>query len=184
MRLLKRRILGITRTVYSGRTSGFPPPGYNDMALLLNSNAAKRSLRWLTSSSPLISDSEVPTREAWQTAINECGFDLQLDPEMKPMEDSAFSPCTLLGKQSGVEIYYEGDPEFLNQFSSINQGRNFCISFRWGGAMDECACASIASYALAKNFGAIVSYEGDAPSSLEDLLNQAKQAITLMNEEG
>jgi hypothetical protein len=124
-----------------------------------------------------INKTKVPSREAWQAAIDKCGFDLQLDPEMKPMEDSAFSPCTLMGSASGVEIYYEGDPDFLKDFSSINQGRDYCISFRWGGAMDECACASIASYTLAKHFGAIVSYEGEDPSSLEDLLLGAQQAI-------
>jgi hypothetical protein len=126
--------------------------------------------------------SKVPTREAWQKAIADCGFDLLLDPEMKPMEDSAFSPCTLLGKRSGVEIYYEDDPEFLGEFSSIHQGRNLCISFRWGGAMDECACASIASYALAKYFGAIVSYEGEDPNTLEELFEGAQQAVTLVKE--
>jgi hypothetical protein len=116
-----------------------------------------------------IAKEKVPSRSAWQAAIDQCGFDLKLDPDMKPMEDFAFSPCTLLGKSSGVEIYYQGDPEILKEFSSINQGRSYCISFRWGGAFDECACAMIASYALAKHFDAIVSYEGDEPMDLESL---------------
>lgn len=126
----------------------------------------------------------VPTREAWQRAITDCGFDLLLGPEMKPMEDSGFSPCTLQGKQTGVEIYYRDDPEFLSRFSTIRKGRNICVTFRWGGAMDECACASIASYALAKHFDAIVSYEGGEPDSLEALLAGAKEAVKYMNEEG
>lgn len=124
-----------------------------------------------------IDKAKVPSREEWQAAINECGFDLQLDPEMKPLEDSAFSPCTLLGSASGVEIWYEGDPEFLKDFSSINQGHDFCIIFRWSGDMGECACASIASYALAKRFGAVVSYQGDGSMSLDDLLQGAQQAV-------
>jgi hypothetical protein len=124
-----------------------------------------------------IDKARVPSREAWQAAINDSGFDLQLDPEMKPLEDSAFSPCTLMGLASGVEIWYEGDPEFLNDFSEINQGRNFCITFRWGGDMGECACASIASYTLAKNFGAVVSYQGDGSMSLAELLQGAQEAV-------
>lgn len=131
-----------------------------------------------------IDKAKVPTRESWQAAINECGFDLQLDPEMKPMEDSAFSPCTLWGKESGVEIYYEGDPQSMNELCSISQGRDYCISFRWGGAMDECACAMIASYALAKHFGAIVSYEGNEPMSLEDLFKETQSIIVEIRKGG
>jgi hypothetical protein len=130
-----------------------------------------------------IDKAKVPSKEAWQAAIDECGFDLQLDPEMKPMEESAFSPATLMGKPSGVEIYYEGDPEFLNGFSSIRQGRDYCVTFRWGGDMSECACASIASYALAKRFGAIVSYEGEDPAGLDDLLKGVQQVLEELKKE-
>jgi hypothetical protein len=124
-----------------------------------------------------IDKAKVPSREAWQAAVDECGFDLQLDPEMKPMEDSAFSPCFLMGARTGVEIYYLDDPEFLNDTASINRGRNFCISFRWGGHMSEGACAMIASYALAKHFDAVVSYEGDEPMALDVLLEGARQIV-------
>lgn len=124
-----------------------------------------------------IDKAKVPSRGAWQAAITESGFDLQLDPDMKPMEDSAYSPCMLLGSPSGVEIYYEGDAAFLSDFASLHQGRDYCISFRWGGAMDECACASIASYILAKHFDAVVSSEGAAPVGLEELLLGAQQAL-------
>lgn len=130
-----------------------------------------------------IAKSKVPTKDAWQAAINECGFDLRLDPEMKPIEDSAFSPATLMGKESGVEIYYEGDPEFLNEHSSIRKGRDYCVIFRWGGDMGECACASIASYALAKKFDAIVSYEGEEPAGLEDLLKGVHQVLEELRKE-
>ena len=60
----------------------------------------------------------VPSREAWQAAITKSGFDLQLDPELKPFEDSGFSPCTLLGSASGVEIYYSDDPEDIGEFKA------------------------------------------------------------------
>jgi len=100
------------------------------------------------------------------------------------MEDSAYSPCILLGSPSGVEIYYEGDPAFLNDFSRIHQGRDYCISFRWGAGPEECACASIASYALAKRFGAVVSYEGEVPLGLEDLRSGAQEALDLVRKGG
>ena len=112
---------------------------------------------------------DVPTRAQWQAVIDAAGVDFQLDPELKPMEDSGFSPCRLLGSAAGFEIYYDDSPDFLEEFADIAQGRDCCLSFRWGGSIVEGASAMIASYALAKGFGAIVSYEGEAPESLEAL---------------
>lgn len=43
--------------------------------------------------------------------------------------------------------------------------------------MRECASVMIASYALAKHFGAIVSYEGDEPSDLDALLAETMACI-------
>ncbi len=90
----------------------------------------------------------VPTRDQWQAAIESCGFDFQLDPELKPLEDSGFLPCKLAGADAGFEIYYDGSAELLNEFAEIAGGRDYCISFRWGGSMAECASVMIASYAM------------------------------------
>jgi hypothetical protein len=106
---------------------------------------------------------KVPNRQAWQAAIDECGFDFQLDPGLKPFEDSGFLPCTLRGRDAGFEIYYTGSPELLREFGDLAQGKDYCISFRWGSSMAECASVMIASYTLARSFGAIVSYEGGDP---------------------
>jgi len=125
-----------------------------------------------------IEKARVPTRTAWQEAIDESGFDFQLDPDLKPFEDSGFSPCKLMGSDAGVEIYYDGSDELLSQFSDIAQGRDFCISFRWGGSMIECASAMIASYALAKSFDAIVSYDGETPyHDLNAFLEDTKACV-------
>ena len=105
----------------------------------------------------------VPTRDQWQAAIEECGFDFQLDPELKPFEDSGFRPCKLFGSGAGFEIYYDGSTELLDEFADVAQGHDYCVSFRWGGSMVECASVMIASYALAKRYGAVVSYEGEEP---------------------
>ena len=113
--------------------------------------------------------SDVPTREQWQAAIDAAGFDLQLDLEMKPMEDSGFCPCRLSGVDAGCEIDYDDSTDFLAEFASIAGDCDYCILFRWGGDFLEGASAMIASYALAKEFGAIVSYEGEPPEDLETL---------------
>ena len=107
--------------------------------------------------------SEVPSREAWQAAIDACGFDFQLDPELKPFEDSGFLRCTLMGSDAGFEIDYDDLANLPGEFRDLAQGRDHCIFFRWGGSMIECASVMIASYALAKSFDAVVSYEGEDP---------------------
>jgi hypothetical protein len=131
-----------------------------------------------------IDKDDVPMRVDWQAAIDESGFDFQLDPELKPFESSGFSPCKLLGKEAGFEIYYEDSPEFLADFADIANGKNCCITFRWGGSMIECASVMISSYALAKRFGAIVSYEGEDPSDdMEALLAETKGAVEFARKE-
>ncbi|HLW63827.1 MAG TPA: hypothetical protein VKS79_00820 [Gemmataceae bacterium] len=112
----------------------------------------------------------VPTRDQWQQAIDRAGFDLKLDPKFEPHANVGFVPCTLNGGDSGVEMYFDDSTEFIEEFAAIAGDRDCCISFRWGGSMQECACAMIASFALAAEFGAAVSYEGAPPyQNLADL---------------
>jgi len=110
-----------------------------------------------------LNSSRVPTRQEWQEAIDRSGFDLRLDPMYEPRMNAGFVPCRLNGVESGVEMYFEDSAEFMADFASIAADRDCFISFRWGGSMRHCACAMIAGFALAAEFGAIVSYEGDPP---------------------
>ncbi|QDT01174.1 hypothetical protein [Adhaeretor mobilis] len=126
----------------------------------------------------LLAKDRVPSRDEWQKSIDNCGFDFQIDPELKPFEDSGYLPCKLSGKDAGFEIYYDTSPETLAQFSSIAPSASCSIEFGWGGEMIECASAMIASYSLAKDFGAIVSYEGEKPyQDLEPFLNDTNAII-------
>lgn len=134
-----------------------------------------------------IERTKVPSASQWQAAIDAAGFDLQLNPSLEPFEHSGFLPCTLFGADSGVETYYDraseviSDPDLLNKLCG---GRDFCISFRWGGSLREAACAMILSYALAQACEAVVSYEGDAPyvslealrTDTEELLREAQKS--------
>ncbi len=125
-----------------------------------------------------IDKSSIPDRESWQAAVRECGFDLQLDPEWIAGESTGFAPCEILGREAGVEIYCDDDADFMSQFQDIAPGKDYCISFRWGGSMAECACAMVLSVALVKNFGAIVSYEGEPPvESVADLLVETEAIV-------
>ena len=102
----------------------------------------------------------------------------QLDPDLRPFEDSGFSPCKLEGRDTGFEISYDGSEKLLEEFSDLAGDHDYCISFRWGGDMCECASVMIATYVLAKSFGATVTYEGEEPfETLEVFLAEARNVV-------
>jgi hypothetical protein len=129
----------------------------------------------------LLRKESVPSRAEWQAAIAHLGFDLQLDLELKPFESSGFLPCTLAGKQSGFEIYYEPADEIVKAYPHLKEktgSRHYSISFRWGGDMAEGACVMIASAALAKSFDAVLYYpDDDLLYSSDDLVRDAKECM-------
>lgn len=129
--------------------------------------------------------SKVPSRNQWQQVVDESGFDLQIDEELVPFEQTGFLPCRLLGEESGVETYYQtvSDLDSPN-FNEIAAGRDYCISFRWGSSYQECACAMILSYALAQSFDALVSYEGEPPYASLDALRTDTEEILRLAREG
>ncbi|HUE72171.1 MAG TPA: hypothetical protein VMP01_14905 [Pirellulaceae bacterium] len=124
---------------------------------------------------------KVPSRTQWQKAIDEAGFDLQLDEGLEPFGHSGFLPCKLFGADSGVETYYDAAMDVIsdpNQLQELAGGRDFCISFRWGGDFRDAACAMILSYSLARSFSAVISYEGEAPyATLEALQKDTEDII-------
>ena len=120
-----------------------------------------------------ISRALVPDRGTLQASIDGLGFDLTLHPEYTPFEDSGFLPFVLQGEDGpGFEITYQdardltGDDEAMRVIAS---DLDYCISMVWHGSMRDLACVMIVSYALAKDFGAVVSYEGN-PSELPTAL--------------
>jgi len=120
---------------------------------------------------------EVPNRTQWQSAIDRTGFDLKLDPDYDVQGDSGFVSCQLDGAESGVEIYFENSVEAIKPFGDLPGDRDCYISFAWGGSMQECACAMVASYALAESFGAIVSYEGEPPHITLQQFREETQSV-------
>lgn len=123
----------------------------------------------------------MPDREALQASIDRLGFNLKLHPEFTPFEDSGFSPCVLDGATDvGFEVFYaptsevaDGDPNL----TAIASGRDFGIGMVWHSSMKDCACAMIVSCALAKDFGAVVTYEGEQPEPFETLLENTKSIV-------
>jgi hypothetical protein len=130
-----------------------------------------------------IQKGKVPSRVQWQEAVDTAGFDLQIYPELQVFEHSGFMPCKVLGKDSGVEMYYSSANEIFGDpaaTEALAGNRDYCISFRWGGSFREAACAMILSYALASSFGAVVSYEGEEPQ--QDLTALRKETDDILKE--
>lgn len=123
---------------------------------------------------------KMPNREALQKSIDALGFDLKLDPDFTPFGDSGFSPCVLNGSGDvGFEVLYESAAEY-EDLERIAGENDLCMTMTWHSSMGDCACASIVSCALAKDFGAVVSYEGYDPEPFEKLWQDAKDVMKLV----
>ena len=126
----------------------------------------------------------VPDQGAWQRAIDSIEFKVRLliDPELEPFKDEGFSPCVWGDTKDdvGFEIYYESSSDIHDEnedLKAIIGDNDYCISMRWGGSYKDCAAVMIASCALAKEFAAVISYEGEDPQSLQTLINSTHLII-------
>ncbi|MDD2893767.1 MAG: hypothetical protein PHF20_07520 [Halothiobacillaceae bacterium] len=128
-----------------------------------------------------INRAQVPDRSALQASIDALGFDLKLHPDFMPFEDSGFLPFILHGEEGpGFEIEYQDAAEVIDgdeELGAIAGGRDHCISMVWRSSMKDLACVMIVSCALAKDFDAVVSYEGDEPEPLAKMLEATHEII-------
>lgn len=128
--------------------------------------------------------SHVPERAALQSAIDKLGFDLTLPSDFTPFMDKCFMSCTLNGDPApgiGFEIFYDPIEDIVDEddetFKALVGDNDYCISMSWHSNMRDCACVMIVSCALSKSFDAIVSYEGNDPDHLEDLLRSTRDIV-------
>ena len=129
-----------------------------------------------------INKSNIPTREQLQRAIDKCGYDLILDPELSLEKDEGFSPCVLNNTPDvGFELLCEPTSDTIRDdpdLAEIIGDKDTCILLSWGGSMEDCLCAVIVSYVLVKDFGAITSYEGEEIDTLESLLESISELLS------
>jgi hypothetical protein len=118
---------------------------------------------------------EIPDRAALQESVDALGCDLQLAPSLDLKRDTGYSPCTF----NGVPVGFELSPSLTvdaahddDEFVALAGGRDFCIGLSWGGSMRDCVAAMIVSCALARDFDAVVSFEGDEPTPTHELSAQ------------
>jgi hypothetical protein len=125
--------------------------------------------------------SRVPNRDSLQKSIDALGFDLKLDPDFSRFEDEGFLPFTLAGESGpGFEIFYQDIAQAIEdeaERAAIAGDNDYCISMLWRSSMKDLACVMIVSCALAKDFGAIVSYEGEPPEDVQSMINSTRQII-------
>jgi hypothetical protein len=114
----------------------------------------------------------VPARSALQESVDALGCDLQLAPSFDLARDTGFSPCVF----NGVDVGFELSPSSIadaahgdQDFVAMADGRDLCVGVSWGGSMRDCVAAMIVSCALARDFDAIVSFEGDEPTPANEL---------------
>jgi len=128
-----------------------------------------------------ISRAKVPSQAALQASIDALGFNLKVDPELRLLTDSGFSPCVLNGiSDVGFELLSGPTSDLFVEaphFAGLSQGLDFCIQMIWHGSFKDCAAAMIVACALATDFGALVSYEGNPPDSAQDILKEIPAAL-------
>jgi hypothetical protein len=119
-------------------------------------------------------DSRVPSREAWQQAIEQLGFPTVLYPTLDVRKDTGFSPTTYKGQSTGFEFSLEPAADILSSYSHIAPqvgSRDKCATFRWGGDLAECAASLSAAAALTKLTDGIYFYPDD------DIIYGADEAV-------
>jgi len=128
--------------------------------------------------------SDVPNQSEWQKSIDKLNFDIRfkIDPDLAPFEDEGFSPCSWgdTDDDVGFEIYYEPSADIHDDNEDIKKiigDNDYCISMSWQGRIKDCAAVMIASTALAKDFGAVISFEGEEPVGLEELVQSTMLII-------
>jgi len=123
----------------------------------------------------------VPDRPRWQASVNAFGFPLELYCELRPVQDTGFSPCQLKGGLTGFEIFPGPSKDVLEVYREIAErigDRDFVITFRWGGDFKECACVMIAAAALVQDYSAIAYYPADSQiCSADQLLADARECL-------
>ncbi len=130
-----------------------------------------------------IEDSRIPSAANLQRSIDglKLPSELRLDPTLDLRTDSGFSPCTINGAEDvGFELFVSPSAEILANLPSLKGfvgAREICIQMVWRGSYADCACAAAAGYALAKDFEAVVSYEGQSPDSVDAMREATLEAL-------
>jgi hypothetical protein len=112
----------------------------------------------------LLGKDRLPDVQKWQNSINKLSFDAQLASSLVVTTHSGFLPVKFKGKDSGFEfslwpvsVIVSTYPEKAAQFA----GTDWSANFRWGGDVNEMACALVAAAALTELSAGVWFYPAD-----------------------
>lgn len=100
--------------------------------------------------------SAMPTRTAWQRAITEAGFPVEMDTDIDLDTFSGFLPCRLCGTLSGFE-YFAG-PMSPSEAADVGAppGSDFSVTLVTHSDLKEFACSAVAAGTLAQISGGLL----------------------------
>lgn len=94
---------------------------------------------------------QMPALAAWQSALDNLGYGITLDPTFNPLIDTGFIPCSYNGSSTGFEFslgpkadLVEAYPDMKPRTESFDAG----ATFTWGGDLKECVSAFCSAAAL------------------------------------
>lgn len=97
-----------------------------------------------------LSKRTLPDVRRWQAAIDAHGFDVKLDSDVNVGTHSGFWPAVFRGRSSGFEFDVTPASDVVEAYPDISglSGLDIVGNFRWGGDLNEMACALAAAAAL------------------------------------
>jgi len=123
--------------------------------------------------------SQIPSRDAWQQAIEEAGFPTVLEQTLDLHRDTGYRPTVYNDQPTGFEFFLEPAADILASYEHVVPqvgNRDMCATFRWGGDPIECAAAISAAAALTKLTDGIYFYpDDDIVHTADDVLDAARQ---------
>lgn len=131
-----------------------------------------------------VEGSRVPSRNDWQRAIEECGFQTLLDLSLDVRRAAGFTPATYKGQSTGFEFRLEPAADVVLSYGHVAShigSRDMCATFRWGGNLAECAAAISAAAGLAKLTDGVYFYpDDDIIRNAEETLEATRQDLRSM----
>jgi len=106
----------------------------------------------------LLAKRALPDVQCWQAAIDSYGFDVKLDSGLNVGTHTGFWPAALKGRDSDFEFDVTPVSDVVEAFPDIAgrlSGLDIVGNFRWGGDLNEMACALVAAAALTSVSGGI-----------------------------
>src|SRR5262245_56213999 len=95
-------------------------------------------------------ESELPTQEQWQRAVQGAGHDLVFD-SFSPREHTGFLPLRIAREQCGFEYLFRPmGKEEVEEVLSLVGDRTHVVEFTWHGGVPDLRAAEIAASALAE----------------------------------